>query len=210
MSSLPAARGAGRASTWSPEDDAPLVLAAQAGDPAPFDVLYRRHVRLVHAVLLGCIARGDVEDLTQEVFLTAWRQLQTLRDPAAFCGWVLTIARHVRVDHARRVRPHEELDEHRMGAVPPMGSDGLEAARALGAIRRLPEAYRETLLLRLVEGMTGPEIAARTGLTPASVRVNLCRGMKLLRDELERGACPEAVAATDPPRVARAHVPDPR
>jgi RNA polymerase sigma-70 factor (ECF subfamily) len=48
----------------------------------------------------------------------------------------------------------------------------------------LPEAYRETLVLRLVEGMTGPEIAARTGLTAASVRVNLHRGMKQLREKL--------------------------
>ena len=53
-------------------------------------------------------------------------------------------------------------------------------------IRSLPEAYRETLVLRLVEGMTGPEIAERTGLTPASVRVNLHRGMKMLREKLER------------------------
>ena len=49
----------------------------------------------------------------------------------------------------------------------------------------MPEAYSETLTLRLVEGMTGPEIAARTGLTPASVRVNLHRGMKLLREQVQ-------------------------
>ena len=52
------------------------------------------------------------------------------------------------------------------------------------AIKDLPEAYRETLMLRLVEGMTGQEIADRTGLTAASVRVNLHRGMKLLREKL--------------------------
>ena len=62
-------------------------------------------------------------------------------------------------------------------------SDAL-AAEILELIRNLPEAYRETLVLRLVEGMTGPEIAARTGLTAASVRVNLHRGMKLLRERL--------------------------
>ena len=56
----------------------------------------------------------------------------------------------------------------------------------IATIRTLPEAYRETLVLRLVEGMTGPEIAERTGLTAASVRVNLHRGMKLLREKLER------------------------
>ena len=54
----------------------------------------------------------------------------------------------------------------------------------LEAIRGLPEAYREPLILRLVEGMTGPEISARVGLTPDSVRVNLHRGMKLLRERL--------------------------
>lgn len=59
-----------------------------------------------------------------------------------------------------------------------------EVARALAAIRELPVAYRETLVMRLVEGMTGPEIAACTGLKPASVRVNLHRGMKLLREQL--------------------------
>jgi RNA polymerase sigma-70 factor (ECF subfamily) len=62
--------------------------------------------------------------------------------------------------------------------------DRLEALAVLAAIRALPDAYRETLVLRLVEGMTGPEIAARTGLTAASVRVNLHRGMKQLRERL--------------------------
>ena len=48
----------------------------------------------------------------------------------------------------------------------------------------LSETYRETLILRLVEGMTGPEIAARTGMTHGSVRVNLHRGMEQLRAKL--------------------------
>ena len=184
VSSLPAIRGAGRASAWTPLDDVPLVLAAQSGDPVAFDGLYRRHARVVHAVLLGRTTREDVEDLVQEVFLSAWRQLRTLRDPAAFGGWVTTIARHLRVDHVRRTRVHEPLDDQRLCAAAHDGPEALDADRALAAIRRLPEAYREPLLMRLVEGLTGPEIADRTGLTPGSVRVNLCRGMKLLRDAL--------------------------
>jgi len=59
-----------------------------------------------------------------------------------------------------------------------------KATEILELIAGLPAAYHETLILRLVEGMTGPEIATRTGLTPASVRVNLHRGMKLLREKL--------------------------
>ena len=56
--------------------------------------------------------------------------------------------------------------------------------RTLAAIRELPETYRETLIMRLVEGMSGPEIAERTGMKPRSVRVNLHRGFKLLRERL--------------------------
>ena len=54
----------------------------------------------------------------------------------------------------------------------------------------LPEAYRETLVLRLCEGLDGPEIAARTGLTHGSVRVNLTRGMALLRPLLAARGLP--------------------
>ena len=57
----------------------------------------------------------------------------------------------------------------------------------MSALRSLPEAYRETLMLRLVEGMTGVEIAERTGLKPESVRVNLHRGMEMLRQKLGIG-----------------------
>jgi RNA polymerase sigma-70 factor (ECF subfamily) len=62
----------------------------------------------------------------------------------------------------------------------------IQARAALAAIRRLPPAYRDTLRMRLVDGLNGPEIAARTGLTAASVRVNLHRGLKLLRESLQR------------------------
>ena len=61
---------------------------------------------------------------------------------------------------------------------------GEEARRVLGAIVGLPEAYQETLVLRLVEGLTGPQIAASLGMTHGSVRVNLCKGMEMLRAKL--------------------------
>jgi len=69
---------------------------------------------------------------------------------------------------------------------PEATSSRAEALGVLEIIRNLPAAYRETLVLRLVEGLTGPEISERTGLTPASVRVNLHRGMTMLREKLER------------------------
>jgi RNA polymerase sigma-70 factor, ECF subfamily len=161
-------------------DDAALVHAAQAGDRSAFEALYDRHARMVHGMLLARVAAADADDLVQEVFLQAWRRLDSLREPAAFAAWILTVARRRAADHYRRGVETEELPEEVLSEDSPHA----EAAAALAAIRALPEAYRETLILRLVEGMTGPEIAARTNLTPASVRVNLHRGIKLLREKL--------------------------
>jgi RNA polymerase sigma-70 factor (ECF subfamily) len=158
-----------------------LVEAARQGDRVAFDELYRRYRRLVHGILLSRVPSVDAEDLLQDVFLRAWRQLHALREAAAFGGWLASMARHRAVDHLRALPAGEPLGDVEQ---PASADDGLRAAQALSAIRALPEAYREPLLLRLVEGMTGPEIAEQTGMTAGSVRVNLCRGMKLLRARL--------------------------
>jgi len=137
-------------------------------------------VRLVHGILLTRVPHAEVDDLVQDVFLQAMRHLSALRSPSAFGGWLATIARRRAQDHFRRSRATTELPNDLRGPNAPSH----EAGVALAAIRALPEAYRETLILRLVEGMSGPEISARTGLTPGSVRVNLHRGMALLRKAL--------------------------
>jgi RNA polymerase sigma-70 factor (ECF subfamily) len=165
-------------------EDGNLVRSALAGDESAFTRLYARYGRIVHAVLLARADRQDVDDLVQDVFLTAWKRLNDLRDPAAFGGWIAMIARHRAIDAHRRTAQFVELPADLEG--PGATSAEAEANAALAAIRALPEAYRETLVLRLVEGLTGPEIAARTGLTAASVRVNLHRGMKMLREALNR------------------------
>jgi RNA polymerase sigma-70 factor, ECF subfamily len=168
--------------------DAAIVRAAADGDAGAFAALYERYGRMVHGILLARVPRSDVSDLVQDVFLAAWRRLPSLRDPAAFGGWLAMIARNRATDYGRRtpeiVELPESLADERTLEVEAAAGAGLDAEAALDAIRSLPDAYRETLVLRLVEGMSGPEIAARTGLTPASVRVNLHRGMKLLRAAL--------------------------
>ena len=163
-------------------DVARLVRSAQSGNGDAFAELYQRFARMVHGVALARIARTEVDDVVQDIFVTALERLADLRDPSAFGGWLAAIARHKAVDRSRRTPrsaevPVDDLPAARRG-------DQLEALAILEAIRSLPEAYSETLVLRLVEGMTGAEIAERTGLTPGSVRVNLHRGMKLLREKL--------------------------
>jgi len=165
------------------DDDDRMILAAAAGDRGAFGELYVRYSRMVHGILLARVPPGDAEDLVQDVFMSAMRQLRGLRTAAAFRGWLGAIARNRAMDYFRsgwRNAPLDEATERQHGA-PAAPQD---AFLVLDVIRSLPEAYRETLILRLVEGMTGPEIAQQTGLTPESVRVNLCRGMKLLREQL--------------------------
>jgi RNA polymerase sigma-70 factor (ECF subfamily) len=165
-------------------DDARLVQDARRGDDGAFGRLYDRYARVIHGVLLARVPSSDVDDLVQDVFLSAWNRLDGLRDPAAFGGWLATIARNRATDFHRRAMPSAELPDNLRAH--DTTAEQTEALAVLAVVRALPDAYRETLVLRLVEGLTGPEIAERTGLTPASVRVNLHRGMKLLREKLER------------------------
>lgn len=161
-----------------------LVRASRDGDRSAFGRLYALYSRMVHAIAIARVGPADADDIVQDVFLTAMKQLHALRDESAFGGWLATIARNRANGHHRAAVDHVELEE-----LPYDGTqeEEREARHVLETIRSLPEAYRETLMMRLVEGMTGPEIAERSGLTPDSVRVNLHRGMKLLREALERG-----------------------
>lgn len=165
--------------------DARLVRAACRGDREAMAELHRRYAPMIHGIVLSRCPLREAEDLTQDVFVQAIAKLRTLRDPERVAAWLAMIARNAATDHHRRKRPNAELDEAKLADGD--GEDAerrLHAVRVLGCIHALPEAYREVLVLRLVEGMTGPEIAERTGLTAGSVRVNLHRGMKLLRQSL--------------------------
>src|SRR5712671_2038203 len=157
-----------------------LVKAVLEGDRDVFGRLYDLYAPLVHGILLARVPRAEVDDLVQDIFLHALKKLHTLRDSAAFGPWIAMIARNRAMDFYRRSRDTVEVTEQMAIARPPNRT----AREILDLICGLPEAYRETLVLRFAEGMTGPEIASRTGLTPASVRVNLHRGMKLLREKI--------------------------
>jgi RNA polymerase sigma-70 factor (ECF subfamily) len=176
----PLAPAAAELATEAPPVEVALVKAALEGDRDGFGRLYGLYAPLVHGILLARVPRTEVDDLVQDIFLHAFKKLHTLRDSASFGPWIAMIARNRAVDFHRRSRATVEITDELRGS----DKQQSKAAEILELIRSLPDAYRETLVLRLVEGMTGPEIAERTGLTAASVRVNLHRGMKLLREKL--------------------------
>jgi RNA polymerase sigma-70 factor, ECF subfamily len=159
---------------------AQIVERIAAGDEEAFGEFYKIFAPMVHGIILARVPRDEVSDIVQEVFLAAYKNLKTLREKSAVGAWLAMIARNRAAEFYRNARPTEELSEDLCQKENP----NAEASEILTAIRSLPDTYRETLVLRLVEGMTGAEIAEQTGLTPESVRVNLHRGMKLLKEKL--------------------------
>lgn len=157
-----------------------LIERTLAGEREAFDELYRMFLPVVHGIILLRVPYGEAQDIAQEVFLLAYENLPKLRDRNAFAGWLARIARNRAAEFHRTKKPAEELPEDMRG---PKNVSG-EALEILETVRNMPPAYRETLILRLVEGMSGLEIAERTGMTHRSVRVNLHRGMELLRQRL--------------------------
>lgn len=165
------------------------VEAARAGDRAAFSKLHRDFGSMVHGLLLARVDPSSADDLTQDVFLSAWQRIDELREPLGWPRWLAAIARRRALDHRRTLakRPGTlppELGDHE-DTTGNRASVRSEAERLLAIIRTLPEAYVEPLLLRLIEGLSGPEIAERCDLSPGYVRINLHRGMKLLRERLE-------------------------
>jgi len=175
--------------------DDTLVGAARVGDRSAFGLLYDRYARMVHGILLCRVPPREVDDLVQEVFLLALRKLDSLRDLSRFGAWLGTITRNRANDYYRNAsrveQPIEPAEEEKAQSRSTDHVVEQEAAMTLAVLRTLPETYREPLMFRLVEGMTGLEIAARLGLTHGSVRVNLHRGMLMLREKLAKRAVPK-------------------
>jgi RNA polymerase sigma-70 factor (ECF subfamily) len=157
-----------------------LIERVRHGDEQAFGELYRIYAPTINAVVLARVPRDEVQDIVQEVFIAAYKNLGSLRDDSVFGPWIVKIARNRAAEFYRRSRNTEELSDD----LARPNDRKNEAAEVLRAIRSLNEAYSETLILRLVEGMSGKEIAERTGLSHDSVRVNLHRGMEMLRQRL--------------------------
>jgi RNA polymerase sigma-70 factor, ECF subfamily len=163
---------------------------------ASFEAIYRSHASAVarFAVKLGG-PREDVDDLVQEVFVVVHDRLPTFRGEADIRTWLYAITRNV-VRHRRRGahRALRRTAELSAIAAPEQATpeDALLRRQKLGglsaALDQLDEKYRTTILLHAVEGLSGNEIAARTGVEPATVWVRLHRARHLLKSALIRGA----------------------
>ena len=163
-----------------------LVQRAESGDPAAQSELVRRYTRRVAGFVRAIIRQPDaVEDVTQMVFIKMFRRLSRLRDPAVFESWLFTLARNTGLDFIRRrnCRPSTVGIDEQVNQIPDpsTGSATTEILHALDrALERLSPIDR-SLVAQFVAGDSYGDIASRTGLSLASVKVRLHRVRPFLR-----------------------------
>jgi RNA polymerase sigma-70 factor (ECF subfamily) len=176
--------------------DEELALALQGGDEAAFDELVRRHQGRVYAVAYRITSnREDALDVSQEVFVKAYRKVDTWRPHGGFVPWLMRLTANQAIDHLRRRRRHRhvQMDEEYIvgqGEAPvesteqQVGAHEIEA-RIQEALGVLSPAQRAVFAMRHYEGMALADIAEAMGCTTGSVKVHLFRATKKLQAELE-------------------------
>ena len=167
-----------------------LVRLAQNDDRSAFDELYVLHVGRVYAVCLRmCASRPEAERLTQDVFVKAWQNLKTFRGDSAFGSWLYRLAVNVVLQDSRSTRrrdahiavlPEPEMFDNLRGAAV-HDDDRMDLERAIAS---LPPGARQVLVLHDIEGYKHEEIAKMTGTAVGSVKAQLHRARRLLRERL--------------------------
>jgi RNA polymerase sigma-70 factor (ECF subfamily) len=139
-------------------------------------------------VTAHCADRAEVEDLVQETFLVAWRELARLKKPESFGPWVATIARNL-ARSAATERSRKTALEGRE-TPPPPAPDGREALyrKVIAEVERLPDGYRQVFLLRYVDEKDCATISRELGLPVGTVTSRLSRGHQMLRERLGEAA----------------------
>jgi RNA polymerase sigma-70 factor (ECF subfamily) len=183
------------------ETDEALVLRSQQRDRPAFEELVRRTARLVFSrIVLEVADAHRAEDLAQETFLSAWRNIAQVTDAKGFRTWLLAIAHSVTIDAQRRDHRKKRTipgGAALTGEFPVLAADPRpgpaqsaereeERQRVLNVLRALPEEYREPLILRYLGGADYETIGRQLGLSNGSLRGLLNRGMARLREEMKR------------------------
>lgn len=169
------------------------LRAAQAGDGAAFERIYRANVGRVHALALRLTADGQrAEELVQDAFVRAWEKLGSFRGESSFPTWMHRLTVNVFLLSTRsskrrdaREEVHAEVPDHPAGGDDgPLGPEGrMDLERA---IARLPEGARTAFVLHELQGYSHEEIASLTGVAAATIRAQLFRARRRLMEALDR------------------------
>jgi RNA polymerase sigma-70 factor (ECF subfamily) len=177
----------------SPSDDE-LIRLAQGGKLDAFNQLYERYLPVVYKRVRYVIPQSDVEDVTQEIFITMLKSLKSFKGAAQFSTWLRTLTNRRVADYYRRRNPadsNQALDfgELELNEIPDSGenSGGVLDERIMvrRALAAMPEQYREVLLLRFAEDLQFNEIAQIQGRSLEATKSLFRRAIADLRHTLE-------------------------
>ena len=175
--------------------DEQLVRATLRGETSAFGAIVERYWNMVVALALTKITDPtEAEDIAQESFLKAYFQLHTLQKPSRFAGWLSKIALQQCANSVRRnvrcktafgckAKPIEALDQQ-PAQKNPSGLAESQIHFVRGAVGRMPEKFRQLIIMRFVAGLSAVQIAEKLGKRPGTVRVRLHRAYKILRKDL--------------------------
>jgi RNA polymerase sigma factor (sigma-70 family) len=164
--------------------DGELLEASRRGERAAFGALVERYQEVVCAVTYSRTRDQALsEDVAQDTFVAAWRQLDQLREPGRLRAWLCGIARNLAVK-ARRRGDREQATDDPIGVSGDSPFEAVCAAEAerivASALSRVPELYRDVLVLYYREQWSAREIGDALGLTEAAVGQRLARGRQYL------------------------------
>jgi RNA polymerase sigma-70 factor (ECF subfamily) len=154
---------------------------------------FRRHSAQVYRYLLRRTGdESEAEELTQRVFADAAAALSSSDPPDSLLAWLYAVAERRFVDELRRRSRLRDALRQTLEADRAPPQYGASAARALGAaIGDLPEAARQVVVMKLLEGRSFAEIASKVGVSEAACKMRFSRGLAQLRDDLkEQGWSP--------------------
>lgn len=160
-----------------------LLLSAKEGSLEAFTRLYEIYFPMVFRRVNYLVPYQDVEDVTQEIFIATMRSLKGFRGEAKFSTWLRTLTNRQVAEYYRRKRhPEVEISEQVQAPHNPSATD--EAIQLRQALRKLPEKYREVLLLRFVEEMPFNEIALHLGCSREAAKSLFRRAISALQKQV--------------------------
>jgi len=176
--------------------DARLSAAFAEGEAAALSHAYQRWGGLVHGLATKAVGRSDADDVTQQVFVSAWQSRERYRpDEAPLGAWLVGITRHRIADHfARRHRRHEvpaDPDVLRANLAERPATNGLTAERVdqllvlWEELERIGDPQRRIMVLAFFEDMTHVQIAEELSLPLGTVKSYISRTLRRMRSRLE-------------------------
>jgi RNA polymerase sigma-70 factor (ECF subfamily) len=162
------------------------------GDKDSFSKLYDYFIDSIYKFIYFKVKDEDAEDLTELVFIKAWENRKKYKSKyGSFSSWLYTIARNTVIDHYRVTKEVYELndyipDDSEIADPQRITEDKLTSERLREAINKLPENYRDILLLRFIEDMEYNEIAEVLDKSEGAIRITQFRAIKSLREVLEK------------------------